>query len=302
MSAQKIIANSKPLPERLDLRVDWAFKRIFGQKKHLQKIIKDLLDISIDVLEYDPNGLIVDTEQDKRSVFDVICKNKDTDEVFVLEMQNTYESDMPDRLFYYGGSLIHNQVHVGDQVYVVKSVLVCCIASYYVPHNLPSPKGKVFFDYRMRELETGEIFDGDKLRICFLELNRFEHYLDKNSDLKEQWCWIFNNLCKFAERPSNLDSSFDDLIEDARIQKLTKVDRKDYMKALEVSERDRKVIYEGGIIVGRHQGREEGREEVKAEWLKEKQDAARAMKADGVSIDQIQKYTGLTPEDIEALD
>ena len=42
--------------------------------------------------------------------------------------------------------------------------------------------------------------------------------------------------------------------------------------------------------------------DVKAEWLKEKQDAARAMKADGVSIDQIQKYTGLTPEDIEALD
>ena len=72
-------------PERMDLRVDWAFKRIFGQKKHLQKIIKDLLDINIDVIEYDPNELIVDTEKDKRSVFDVICRNKDTDEVFVLK-------------------------------------------------------------------------------------------------------------------------------------------------------------------------------------------------------------------------
>jgi len=282
MTTQK---NRTTCPERLDLRVDWAFKRIFGQKKHLQKIIKDLLDINIDVIEYYPNELIVDRPIDKRSVFDVICRNKDTDEVFVLEMQNTFESDMPDRLFYYGGSLIHNQVNVGDLVYVVKSVLVCCIASYYVPHNAPVPEGKVFFDYRMRESDTGELFDGDKLRICFLELRRFEQYLDKDSDLKEQWCWIFNNLSKFAERPIDLDSSFDDLIEDARIQKLTKMDRQDYMKALEISERDRKVIYEGGIIVGQHLERDKA--------YAEKLESAKALLAKGVDATTIAECLGI---------
>ena len=287
----------KDYPERMDLRVDWAFKRIFGQKKYLQKIIKDLLDINIDVIEYDPNELIVDSPIDKRSVFDVICRNSDTDEVFVLEMQNTYESDMPDRLFYYGGSLIHNQVHVGDEVYVVKSVLVCCIASYYVPHNNPVPKGKVFFDYRMRESETGEVFDGDKLQICFLELNRFEQYLDKDSDLKKQWCWIFNNLSIFAERPDNLDSSFNDLIEDARIKRLTKMDKDKYMEALQISDRDRKVIYEGGIIVGKHLGREEEAAKARAEKLV----SAKAMLDDDVDIAKIAKYTGLSIGEVEAL-
>ena len=283
-------AETRNYPEWMDLRVDWAFKRIFGQKKHLQKIIKDLLDINIDVIEYDPNELIVDSPIDKRSVFDVICRNKDTEEVFVLEMQNTYESDMPDRLFYYGGSLIHNQVHVGDEVYVVKSVLVCCIAGYYVPHNTSVPKGKVFFDYRMRESETGEVFDGDKLRICFLELNRFEQYLDKDYDLKKQWCWIFNNLSIFAERPTNLDSSFDDLIEDARIQKLTSMDRKDYMEALQISDRDRKVIYEGGIIVGKQQGREEKGLEIALNLI-----------SMGLSNADISKATGLSEPDIDKL-
>lgn len=280
-------------PERMDLRVDWAFKRIFGQKRHLQKIIKDLLDINIDVIEYDPSELIVDSPIEKRSVFDVICRNKDTDEVFVLEMQNTYESDMPDRLFYYGGSLIHNQVHVGDSVYVVKSVLVCCIASYYVPHNGSVPEGKVFFDYRMRESDTGEVFDGDKLRICFLELRRFEHYLNKDSDLKDQWCWIFQNLSIFAERPTNLDSSFDDLIEDSRIQKLTKMDRKDYMKALELTERDRKVIYEGGIIVGQHMEKEKA--------YSEKLASAKALLAKGVDAATISECLGLPLEEVQAL-
>jgi predicted transposase/invertase (TIGR01784 family) len=42
----------------------------------------------------------------------------------------------------------------------------------------------------------------------------------------------------------------------------------------------------------------EGREEGKAEGRLE---AARSMKADGFSPEQIQKYTGLSPEDIEAL-
>ena len=205
-------------------------------------------------------------------------------------MQNTYESDMPDRLFYYGGSLIHNQVHVGDEVYVVKSVLVCCIANYYVPHNTAVPQGKVFFDYRMRETDTQEVFDGDKLRICFLELRRFEHYLDKDSDLKKQWCWIFNNLSIFAERPTNLDSSFDDLIEDARIQKLTSMDRKDYMEALQISDRDRKVIYEGGIIVGHQEG------------LKEKTiEVAEKLISRNMSDEEIIDISGISPEELAKL-
>ena len=88
------------LPERMDIRVDWAFKHFFSKKRHLIKIIHDLLDINIEVLEYLPNGLDVATEKDKKSVFDVICKDTKTDETFVLEMQTTHESDMADRLYY----------------------------------------------------------------------------------------------------------------------------------------------------------------------------------------------------------
>ena len=186
------------LPERMDIRVDWAFKHLFGKKKHLIKIIRDLMDMDIEVIEYLPNCLDVDSEQDKKSMFDVICRDCKTGEIFVLEMQTTYESDMNDRLYYYAGSLIHNQVHSGDEVYSVNAVLVCCIASYRVPHKQTVPDGKVFFHYKMLEKGTYEVFDGDKLNICFLELERFDNYLEKNSDLKEQWCWIFNNLATCA--------------------------------------------------------------------------------------------------------
>lgn len=286
-------ADLRNIPERMDIRVDWAFKHLFSKKEHLIKIIRDLLEIEIEVIEYLPNGLDVATEQDKKSVFDVICKNVSTGEVFVLEMQTTYESDMADRLYYYCGSLIHNQVKSGDKVYSVNSVVVCCIASYSVPHKDLVPEGKVFFHYRMKETETGEVFDGDKLNICFLELERFDNYLDNNSDLKEQWCWIFNNLAKFAKRPENLDSSFDPIIKDADTHKLSISEKLKYMEALHLNERERQVVYEGGYIIGHSEGKAEG----KAEGLAE---AARAMLAKGIDVETIAECTGLSPEQIEA--
>lgn len=286
------------LPERMDIRVDWAFKHFFRKKKHLIKIIKDLLGIDIEVIEYLPNALDVTSEQDKKSVFDVICKNCANDEVFVLEMQTTYESDMADRLYYYGGSLIHNQVASGDKVYSVHSVLICCIASYRVPHKDPVPKGKVFFHYKMKECETNEIFDGDKLNICFLELNRFDNYLDKNSDLREQWCWIFNNLAIFVERPDNLDSSFDDIIKDAGTRRLSTEEKLKYMEALHLNERERIVIHEGGYIIGHMDGLEEGEAKGEAKGIAK---VARNMLADGVLPEKVAQYTGLTVEEVEAL-
>ena len=284
MSSNYSIEN---IPARMDIRVDWAFHHFFRKKKHLIKIIKDLLDMDIQVIEYLPSVLDAVSEKEKRSVFDVICKNVRTQETFVLEMQTTYESDMMDRLYYYGGSLIHNQVEKGDPKYDVHSVLVCCIACYRVPHKESVPEGKVFFRYRMMENDTHEIFDGDKLNICFLELARFDNYLKKGSDLREQWCWIFNNLSTFVERPKNLDSSFDEVIKDADTSKLSANQRKSYMEARKLSEHERLVVYEGGIEIGRREGIEKSKKEIAQNLLSLDVSPATISKATGLSEAEI---------------
>ena len=301
------------LPARLDIRVDWAFRHFFANKKHLKKIIRDLLRIDIEVLEYLPNALDVAAEEDKKSVFDVICKNTRTDEVFVLEMQTTYESDMMDRLYYYGGSLLHNQMQSGALKYDVRAVVVCCIASYKVPHKEAIPEGKVFFHYQMLEQQTHEVFDGDKLNICFLELRRFDNYLDKDADLRKQWCWIFNNLAIFVERPEHLDPSFDAIIKDAETRKLSTEQKIQYMEALHLNERERTVVYEGGYIIGKEdglaeglerglqQGREEGLQQGREEKAEAIAQVARNMLSMGLAVDVVAQATGLTKEQLEAL-
>ena len=175
-------------------------------------------------------------------------------------------------------------------------MIVCCIASYHVPHKHKQaiPEDKVFFRYRMLENETHEPFDGDKLNYCFLELQRFDNYLDKNADLKKQWCWIFNNLATFVERPANLDSSFDAIIKDADTSILTADQQKDYMKALELNERERQVVYEGGYEIGMMEGMEKGTQQRNAE-------IAKNLLAMHMSPNDIAKATGLTEEQILAL-
>ena len=66
------------------------------------------------------------------------------------------------------------------------------------------------------------------------------------------------------------------------------------MDSLQLSERERKVIYEGGIIVGREEGREEGRAEMRLE-------IARALLSEGVPVETIAKALSLTEEELAQL-
>lgn len=50
------------------------------------------------------------SEKEKRSVFDVICTNEKTGERFLCEMQRHADTDMDDRLLFYGSSLIQKQI------------------------------------------------------------------------------------------------------------------------------------------------------------------------------------------------
>lgn len=60
-----------------------------------------------------------------------------------------------------------------------------------------------------------------------------------------------------------------------------------------ISEKDKRLIAEG-----RKEGRKEGRAEAEAEALRK---AAQQMKADGMPLDVIRKYTGLTQEELQIL-
>ena len=105
--------------------------------------------------------------------------------------------------------------------------------------------------------------------------------------MREQWCWIFNNLSTFVERPKNLDSSFDDVIKDADTSKLSAEQKKSYMEARKLSEHERLGVYEGGIEIGRREGIEKSKKEIAQNLLSLDVSPATISKATGLSEAEI---------------
>ena len=126
----------------------------------------------------------------------------------------------------------------------------------------------------------------------------------------DRWIYVLKNMDTIKRLPwAAQNSVFQKLAEIADVSSLTKEERLHYDEALR-KYRDTLCVLEGaeqrGLKRGLAKGREEGRAEGLAKGLakgraEERLEIARNMKADGMSIELIQKYSGLSPEKIAKL-
>lgn len=171
------IAQRLSQSQYLNLTSDWAFKHLFyNHKDLLVLLLNDILDETITNVEFRESELTKVFENDKTVVFDLWCRTSDGREL-IVEMQKTYRKDQRDRLFYYGASLIRNQLKSGGKTYHVNPVKIICIMNYEEPHTTV-PDGKIIFQYRTTEVETGELY-GNQMSIYFFELPRVMRLYEK---------------------------------------------------------------------------------------------------------------------------
>ena len=262
-------------PERLtkfmDFRVDYAFKYILGHKRILMKLINDVFPVQVTDIEYLGNEIPVVSEKEKRATFDVICTERGTGKKFLAEMQCHPDSDMNDRLLFYGCTLVHSQIERGDPTYSLKPVYVLCIANYFRQHTVAVPPGRFFFSYQFRETTAHDDCFTENLQFFFLELPRLRKIWEALETNLERWCYLFENLSNFAEVPKD-PAGFEDVFSVARTGTLGEDGLGKYVTTM-VSEYDKRVIGEyfrregyaegrkEGHDAGRKEGREEGREE-----------------------------------------
>jgi predicted transposase/invertase (TIGR01784 family) len=285
---QWYLDHREELSRFMDIRVDYAFKYIFGHKEVLLKLLNDILPIKVSDIEYKPNELPVQSEKDKRSMFDVICTERYSGKKFLCEMQQLEDTDMDDRLIFYGCSLVHIQIERGNPEYKLKPVYVICIANYARKHKKPVPAGKIMFNYRLREPQINDDF-GDRLNFYILELPRLKKMWELLDTNVERWCYLFNNLSNFAEVPTNSEH-FNELFEVARTRGLDDVQLKSYLDSM-VTEYDKRVIGEYFL----REGLEKGEKNTTVKHVK-------GMLAEGISVEAISRITGLNCEEITVIE
>lgn len=274
--------------------IDWGFKRLFGSEVNKDILIEFLKVIfpeyEIEDITYIPAEQLGLMEEDRKAVFDVICRAKDGKD-FLVEMQHATQEHFFERALYYTSFPIMKQgrkAHA-DEVTGVKKEWNYELDGVYFLGILNfkyEDDDLIEHRYLLREAITGKTMT-DKLKFVFIEVAKFDKKEDElDSDL-DKWLYILKNLSMLLERPAALrDKIFKRIFDVAEIAGLNNIDRINYIKAMTTA-RDTFNQIEYAKKTSREEGREEERNSIVLKMLQ-----------NNLPVQIICDVTGLSMEDV----
>ena len=320
----------------LDPKADMTFKKVFGEHEDLViSFLNSLLPFEsedeIKSVEYLNPELVPLNPLKKDSIVDVRCKDS-RGRQFIVEMQMMWTSEYKQRVLFNASKAYVSQLECGqdyDLLHPVYSLnMVNDIYSYDLLHpvyslnmvnDIYSDSEDYYHDYRIVEIaETNEVIEG--LRFIFIELPKFtpKNYGDK----KMQVLWLrylteINSRTRAQLEVSAFSDAqllgydrFWDMVSTAKMQISSSRKegfRRGHKEGLETGmkeglEKGMKEGMEKGLEEGMKEGMEQGMKQGKKEGMREERiKNARGMKAEGIADEIIARVTGLTPEEITAL-
>ena len=295
----------------VDLTIDVAFKRVFSQpanKDLLMALLSVVLpELSIKDLTYLDKERVGSADGDKKSVFDVLCETSAGEEV-LIEIQLNPQKFFRDRTLYYSAQEILWQHKSGDEVYTLKPVYVVSFLDFCLKHEVERD-GKFVWRYSLCEPSTGELMT-NALKFTYIELPKFNKTEKELVTLEDKFYFCMTHMSKLSKRPGNLSEKiFEKLFEVAQFAKMSRDDQRKYTAKM-TTERDirNQIAYarEEGVAQGFAEGEAKGiakglaEGEARGERLKSLA-IAKAMKANGLSVDMIVACTQLPPDEIAVL-
>ena len=271
---------------------DFGFKLLFGTP-----VNKDLLIGFLNALfrgEQEITDVIyLNAEQlgraewDRKAVFDVYCENV-KGERFIVEMQKAKQKYFKDRSVFYSTFPIREQAKVGDWDYELKSVYTVGILNFVFDEDKDDEE---YYHHEVKLMDVGrkEVFY-EKLTFIYLEMPKFRKREEELETLFDKWMFVLKNLATLLDRPAALQERvFKRLFETAEIARFSESEMRDYEESLK-NLRDLGNVLNTAKEEGRKEGRKEGIETM-----------ALRMRDDGMPLEVIAKYTGLSVEEIQNL-
>ena len=280
-----------------NILLDYWFKRTFAELPFSERLLILLLqelipERKIASLSYvhqehtnpypDARGVRVDVE--------VTDENGSR---FLVEMQREPQDWFYERAIYYASHCILQQMPQGQDDFSFPPVYFIGIMDFAL-HNDPQ---RVMYRYSLREDQDKDLMT-DSLHFIFLELPNCGRALTSQATVLDNFCFALHNMQFLEERPDALRQEiFDLLFEAAEIATFTPEDKVKYEFEM-TTERD----IRNQIAFAKKNARAEGIIEGKAEGRMENGiESARRMLEDHLPIETIAKYSGLSIDQVRAL-
>jgi predicted transposase/invertase (TIGR01784 family) len=327
MAKRKQTSDSEP-KRFINPFTDFGFKKIFGEEPNKDLLIdflnQLLLEQNFEIkdLTYKKNEHLGASDIDRKVVFDLYCENKQG-EKFIVEMQKAKQSFFKDRSLYYSTFPIQEQAVKGGQWnYELQAVFAIALLDFTFSDK---DKDKTIVN-RVQLIDKADckVFY-DKLTFIFIQIPNFNKTIDELETRLDRWLYVLKNLEKFDRIPEKIkDRVFKKVFKIAEYHQLSKNERaayedslkyyRDLKNSFDTAEQDgfekAEKLYETKLKEAQKREAEERkqREEAQkreAEAQKEKAEAmlklGKRMKKYGEPIEEIQKETGLSKEEIEKL-
>ena len=290
----------------LDIKTDYAFKKVFGSEQSVDILISFLNS----VIEFANDKKIIDLEildpynvpelkGMKDTFVDVKAKLDDETKV-IIEMQVLNHDGFESRILLNATKNYSMQLKKGDNYNLLNPVIALTITDFEM---FKCEKYKSSFKFRDGKDLT---LYTDDIELLFIELPKFQKNLQECKNIEDKWLYFIKNSEDLSVVPSNVNETIKDAYDIANTANYT-IDelelqrkRKEFIyiqrNSIEKAKREAKIEgREEGKAEGKIEGKEEGRVEGKEVKAIE---VAKSMINDKMNIETIMKYTGLSKKQI----
>lgn len=280
-------------------------KRLLRDKANygvLEGFLTTLLNKNIKIKKLLESESNQDSEDDKQNRVDVLAEDEHG-ELYIIEVQNETEQAYFQRMLFGTSKLVTEYINRGQSYDKIRKVYSVNIVYF----NLGGGTDIVYHGKtEFRGIHNGEVlslspFQKQKFKVSAVSDLYPEYYILKVNDFNkwskvplEQWIYFLST----ADIPHDATApGLDEARHKLQLEKMTHAEREAYYRHL-----DNLVILRDNITTAYEEGKMEGLAEVRAERRAEGiSEIARKMKEGGLSVEQIQQFTGLSLEEITKL-
>ncbi len=254
----------------LDVRTDYAFKKVFGSIESKAILISFLNAIIYEDAPYKIKDLtIVDPynipmiKGVKDTFVDVKALLENNTKV-IIEMQVLSHKGFEKRVLYNAAKNYSIQLTKGEEYHLLNPVIALTIVDFVMFDESPN----VINQFKLIEKEHFVEY-GDDIELIFVELPKFNKTLDQLQNIKEEWIYFIQNAGSLEYIPKNLDQCIITALQNANEANLTQEEleaqhkRKEFISIqklaiLKATEEGMEKGMEKGIEVGLEKGIEVG--------------------------------------------
>lgn len=303
------------------IRFDWAIKRILRDKAN-SEVLEGLMTVLIgqpikivEILESESNQ---DSHEDKFNRVDVKAR-MGSGELVIVEVQLTKESNFFQRILFGASKAVTEQISIGRHYDAIKKVYSINILYFdfgtgddYAYHGVTTFRGMnnaasvlQFNNEREKEYmqkSTQNILPPEEVfpEYFLLRVNQFNEVA--KTPIEEWMAYLKDGIIRDNTKTPGLQAAREKLA----YMRMTDRERRaydDYMVSVHAAKDAWDTLKADGFNEGYHEGIEKGMEEGMEKGMQKGMEkgimqVAQNMKANGVPVEVISKYTGLTSEEI----